>query len=262
MERFSIAKNAEALADKMHELAVWSKAHPNSSKFKRGIFKLPPVFSSDKHGDPRKNLIAMIKTLADYEESDAAPKLAELPSRYNQYGGGPELNEKDLRKIHNWLQQVGFGIRAAMLINEMENPTESMSHLDVPERVFHMLFANHPRRTFVTYASDNKYELRPLRYADSKAKLRWLKEEFAQLNNKRVITAGGFGVRPTQQEWDTFGLRGQTKTALASVNSQIDNLVGQAKALDFEGKFTEADILDFKLNQLSKNLEGFDQVQI
>jgi hypothetical protein len=261
MTRFSLSDHAEALADKMHELAVWSKSHPNSQRFQRGLLKLPPVFSSEKHGDPRGNLVAMIKTLADYEESEEGLKLAELPMRYNEHGGMPAMEERDLRKVHNWLQQVSFGVRAAMIAREIEQPTADLAHLDTPERVYQLLFAACPRRVFVTYAADNRYELKPLRYADANAKRRWLKQEYAQLSGQRTVTAGTFGARPSQEEWDVFGLRGQMRTVFSSVSSQIEELVKQAESLDSEGRYDEADALDFRLKQLSRSLEGFEQVQ-
>lgn len=260
MERFSLLKNAESLANAMHELAVWSKSHPNAQRYQKSLLKLPPVFTSDKHGDAKKNLIAMIKTLADYEESEESLTLAELPKRYNEYGGKPGLEERDLRKVHNWAQQVSFGIRAAMLSKEIENPTEGMEQQHPAERVYQLLYADCPRRAFVTYASDNRYELKPLRYADESAKRRWLKQEYAQLVEGRTVTAGTFGARPTQQEWDVFGLRGQMRTVFSSVSSQIEELIKKAEILDSAGRYSEADGLDLRLKQLSRSLEGFEQL--
>jgi hypothetical protein len=262
MSRFSLSEHAEALADKMHELTAWRKSHPNSQRFQRGLLKLPPVFSSEKYGDPKTNLVAMIKTLSDYEESEEGLKLAELPARYNAHGGLPEMKERDLRKVHNWLQQVSFGVRAAMIALEIEKPTAELAHLDPPERVYQLLFAECPRRIFVTYAADNRYELKPLRYADANAKRRWLQQEYAQLTGQHTVTAGTFGARPSQEEWDAFGLRGQMRTVFSSVSSQIENLIRQAESLDSEGRHKEADALDYRLQQLNRSLEGFAQAQV
>jgi hypothetical protein len=260
MERFSISQNAQMLADAMHEIAVWSKTHPNAQRFAKNLLKLPPVFTSDKYGDPKGNLIAMIKTLSDYEESDESLTLSDLPKRYNEYGGTPNLEEKDLRKVHNWAQQVSFGIRAAMLDKEISNPTNGTESDDPAERIYQLLYANCPKRAFVTYASDNRYELKPLRYADDAAKKRWIKQEYTQLTENKIVTAGAFGARPSQQEWDAFGLRGQIRTAFSSVSAQIEELVKKAEVLDSSGKFSEADNLDLRLKHLSISLEGFEQL--
>ena len=88
----------------------------NLSKEKNKKIKLPPVFTSKnsaKYGDGRKNLIALIKCSADYENIESDFKLYQMISKYNLYGGQPELTSKDLRKIHNWLQMINFLLRAA-----------------------------------------------------------------------------------------------------------------------------------------------------
>ena len=134
----SLYAHAESIAKTMHELAQWSRTHPNSKKYHKNLIKLPPVFllESDKNGSGLNNLIAMIKTIGEYEDGDengVFPKLADLPSLYNQNGGLPILSEKDLRKIHNWVQQVGFGIRAAVMEQEGRKPLfDDWSKLTIP----------------------------------------------------------------------------------------------------------------------------------
>lgn len=259
---FRLQERAERLASVIHEIAQWSKSHPNARRYASGYLKLPPVFAGGKHGHDKHNLTAMIKTLGDYEDGrpdGTFPTLAELPAIYNGYGGAPHLTERDMRKVHNWMQQVSFGVRAAMLKMEEREPSDLGVEMNVPDRVHALLYASNPRRAFVTFSPDNRYELKPLRYADDEAKRRWLREEYAQMRGGRMVTASAYGARPSQAEWDLYGLRGQMRTVFASMREQIGDLIRRAAQLDGSGDYDEADDMDARLLALSANLENFER---
>ena len=259
---FSVSANAVKLAETMHELAQWSKSHPNSKKFDVGVLRLPPFFSVEKNGI--RNLVAMIKTLADYEEgfgNGVYPTLAELPERYNVHRGTNELTEKDIRKVHNWLQQVSFGVRAAMVELEFRQiRTASVDGNGVAERVFQKLYANNERRSFVAFSPDNKYELKPLRRATNDAKKRWIQQEIDQ-RFAGVSEGEQYGARPNILEWEVYGLKGHVKTACAEIRAQFESLSRRAQQLDREGRYEDADALDTTLVQMSKSLDYFERLE-
>jgi len=258
-----IRQDVERLADTMHEIAQWSRSHPNYKKFSRGFVKLPPVFLVDdeKHGSGRENLIAMLRVLADYEEGAEDgnyPRLQELPERYNEYGGKPLLTGRDMRRVHNWIQQLSFGVRAAVLEDEIKGGNTGSS---IAERVYGRLYEDCHRRSFVTYAPDNKYEYKPLKNADREAKLRWIAQEVEQRRSMRRGRVAAYGARPTEQEWERFGLMGQpVRTACTQLQADLDELVKLASTLDNLGRYSEADEIDEKISRISAELNLWDAV--
>lgn len=255
----TLVSQADSLADIMLKLATKSENERTANKASRPLLKLPPVFTAhndEKYGCGKRNLVAMIKCAAEYEDgfSDGSyPILAELPKRYNAYGGLPNLDSSDLRKVHNWLQHVSFGLRAAVMEQEEKFPTTApgWEGLGVVERTAKRLFdPNKTRRVFVAHPINSLYEFKPLRYADSNAILRWLKKEYSQKKNGTP-----FGVQPTTEEWETYGLRGQTRTEYSILMNDIHNMVHTAKALDQNGNHREADKIHEKLMTMKHNLE-------
>ena len=248
-----ISREAERLATSIYEVAQWGKTHPNNRRYashSAGLIKLPPVFQSvagSKYGDGLHNLVAMIRTLSDYDEEGARtrrPTLAELPARYNAYGGLPKMTGREIRKVHNWMLQVNFALRAAVLQQEEAAPTSGMERLSVAQRVFYRLYSGvNCRRAFVTHAPDNRYELKPLRYASEEAILAWIEQECVQ----KHLSGGVYGARPTSGEWDAYGLRGQTKTICADAEARISDISQRASHMDKQGLCQEADILDKRM---------------
>lgn len=261
----SLSNHAESIAETMHELAQWSKSHSNSKKFNRNLIKLPPVFllNSEVYGNGLHNLVAMIKTIGEYEdgnENGCFPKLAELPAIYNKYGGKPELTNKDLRKIHNWVQQVGFGIRAAIMEQEEKKPMfEDWSKLSVAERVYRRLYMHNDRRSFVTCSPNNKNEYKPLRYADDNVKLKWIEQEYVQKKNKKTTIR--YGAQPTPQEWKDYGLSGQPVTIVRNqIKQQISVLLNLAKKHDLAGEYEQADIITRRINKMNADLAALENI--
>ena len=250
---FSVFDNAERLAETMYELAQWSKTHPNAQRYTANIIKLPPTLMAHK-----KNLVAMIKTLAEYEEgmSDGGfPKLADLPQRYNKNGGGPKLSSKDLRRVHNWLQQVAFGIRAAVIENEQCSMSRTASSTSIAENVLEKLYLNCERRAFVTYSPDNRYELKPLRHASNDAKRQWIEQEIDQ-----KAQAQSYGARPNPLQWELYGLKGHAKSANAEIAAEIESLIRIAQEFDKSGRYEEADEIDVRLVQMKYSFELFNRM--
>ena len=249
MKRETIRDQAEALAEIIQEIAQWPKNHPNAKRYAMDLVKIPPVFlvDNEKHGCGRSNLVAMIETLSDYEESDDL-KLSDLPARYNANGGGPTLSMRDMRKTHNWLQQVSFAIRAAAMEQEMR---KDANDADIAERVFRRLYANRPRRAFVALAPDSRYGMKPLRYASDNAKRQWIRQERQQ----RAENARNYGARPTSEEWSAFGLRGRTRTLASTRIARVREFQIEASRLDEIGEHIAADEADFRLMELIA-LEG------
>lgn len=254
----SLYAHAESIAKTMHELTHWSRTHPNSKKYHKNLIKLPPVFllDSEKNGNGFKNLVAMIKTISEYEDGDengVFPKLNDLPSLYNKNGGYPLLSKKDLRKIHNWVQQIGFGIRAAIMEQEENKPLfDDWSKLTVPERVFRRLYAHGERRSFITCSPLNKNEYKPLRYADDEVKLRWIAQEYEQRKHKKTLK---YGAIPTKQEWESYGLSGQVvKKSKNQLKQEIAVLLKIAEKHDISGEYKQADEISRRINKMNADL--------
>lgn len=247
---YSIYANAESLADSMHRIAHWAKTHPNSQKHTLGIIKLPPVFATDENG--RSNLVAIIKTLAEYEDGcvdGSSLTLQELPDRYNHNGGMPKLASSDLRKVHNWLQQVSFAIRAAAIDHALDNGMNDAD--EIASIVLSNLYSNE-KRAFVTFSPDNKYELKPLRHANADAKKGWIAQEVKQ---RLASDTSEYGAKPNYVEWKVYGHKGHNRVVDAAFAEELTALIKQANVLDGDGKYEEADMIDIKLNQCMNNLD-------
>lgn len=252
---YSIYDNAESLADSMHRIAHWAKNHPNSQKHTLGVIKLPPVFATDDNG--YKNLVAIIKTLAEYEDGcqdGSSLTLQELPDRYNHNGGLPKLASSDLRKVHNWLHQVSFAIRAAAIDHALDSGAEDAD--EIASMVLSNLYSNE-KRAFVTFSSDNKYELKPLRYANQDAKRGWIVQEVKQ---RLAHNISEYGAKPNFVEWKLYGHKGHSKIVDSAFAEELTALIKEAAELDKVGKYEEADMIDVKLNQSMTNLDIFARV--
>ena len=254
------------LADDLLRLAA------PTSESGRGRIKLPPQFlPSERRGRQaaalgRKRLVAFLSTLADYEEGDGSPyypTLAELPARFASYtahvGAPIEGENPSLRRIHNWVHQVGFGVRAAVLESEISSVAHVAGILkafvtrDVDEaaveRTMRRLYTN-PRRAFVACAPDNHNAYKPLREAPV-ARLRgWIGEEAAQ---RRAGISEGYGAEPLPEDWDQFG-SGPARTVCAAILANVRRLRESAVAADAEGRWNEADTADNALMDLDRSL--------
>jgi hypothetical protein len=219
------------------------------------LLKLPPVFTGGgggKYGDPKRNLVAMVRTLSEYEIGKAE-RLSDLPSLYNAHGGLPSMGEDSLRRVHNWSQQVAFAVRAAAIERERRAGADREAGI---RRVYERLFGSEggSRRTaFVAYATDSPYQLRPLRYATREAILRWIGQEWDQ--REAGCAGADYGARPTPQEWESFGLKGQTRPLSASVHHELARLVAAALAEDDTGRYSQADLIDRQIAAIEKNIE-------
>jgi hypothetical protein len=247
---------ADELATLMRGLCQGGTPGKRTASDAPGLIKLPPVFTSDgKYGDSQRNLVAMIRTISDYEDGTNGgdrPTLSDMPALYNAHGGMPKMSEREMRKVHNWMQQVSFGLRAAVMEQEERSPSMGLEHLSVPERVARRMYSDQQsRRVFVTYASDNRYEIKPLRYAGMDAIKRWVAQEYAQ----KAAQSGGYGAQPTQHEWDVYGLRGQTRTICSAIQGRIQRMLTSASEMDGGENFRDADRMDARLAQMSKSLE-------
>ena len=255
----SLIASAENLADAIHALAQWPKTHENSKRTAASLFKLPPALSTDVNG--RRNLIAMIKAMSDYENGCAdgtVLTLNDLPAQFNKYGGRPALTEKDMRRVHNWLQQVSFGIRAAYVSSYCNNNNSRFASENYRDSIAKMIddeLYGGARSKFVTYSLDNKYELKPLRFATQEARCRWINQEI-----KQYVNGEAYGVRPSEMEWEIFGLRGHCRTACAEIRKEIDELIRRADALDARAQYEDSDALVSRMLLLQRNLHEFERM--
>lgn len=260
------------LADRMHALNQWPKSHPLARRdecgvVRHGLVKLPPVFTAargseahTKYGDGHTNLVAMLQVLSDYDGAGDMT-LADLPARYNAHGGLPRLADKDVRTVHNWLQQVSVALRAAVMDEEEARPTEG--GLSVPERVLRRLFSG-TRRAFVVASPENRYAFKPLRHAPESTILRWLEEEYAQ---KKAWAKGGesvYGAVPSQDEWFWYGVRSQEKNihersprdSIRAITDRLYAMAEDAQQYDLKGQSRAADRLDQHLGEICQAISG------
>jgi hypothetical protein len=243
----NLHSEAEVLAEIIFKLA-------NTNQNKK-LIKLPPVFSNKNHkkyGDGKRNLVAIIKCSADYEDLNKNYKLNQVIEKYNFYGGKPELTLQDLRKVHNWLQLINFALRLAIM-EKLDDQQDSK----IIDEIVKTLFTS-TRRAFVAHPSGKKYEFKPLKYADVKTISKWVSIE---LNNKRAGQIP-FGYIPTQREWELYGLRGQTRTAYNSLMKDIHNLVKKARTFDESGEHNQADMIYDKLLTMQKSLEQINTILV
>jgi hypothetical protein len=242
----NLHSEAEALADIIIKLST------GADKNKK-ILKLPPVFTANNHkkyGDGKRNLIAIIKCSADYEDLKKNYKLNQVIEKYNSYGGKPELTFQDLRKVHNWLQLINYILRIALMEKFNDQPDTK-----IVDEIVKTLFTS-TRRAFVAHPDGKKYELKPLKYADVKTISKWISIE---LNKKRAGDIP-FSYEPSQREWELYGLRGQTKTAYNSLMKDIHNLVKKARTFDESGEHNQADVIYDKLVSMQKSLEQITNI--
>lgn len=237
----------------MHKMAVWSNEFPRMKQASSGTIKLPPVFLGGSGSDPKeglKNLEAMVKTMLDYCEGKEELKLADLSARYAQYGGTVKNNEDiGLRRIHNWLHQVAFGVRAALLKSQMERHGGDTRRA-VEATASLMLTEDAP----IVFVAKNENEYRPLRYASRENCVRWLVDEARQI--KSGVGASGYGARVTDEEWVQNGVGMQFRSAHTELKRGLNDMVEEAKNLDQQGRFAEADALDETLSRMMQSIGG------
>jgi len=239
---------AKDIAKVMHRIAAWSNDYPELKKKSANIIKLPPVFLGGNNGDPadgRKNLEAMIKVLADYQLSGLT--LNELPQRYASYGGTVKSAEIGTRRIHNWMHQVAFGIRAAMI--EMNDNDDDA--IRVASSVAEIL-----EQSPLVFVAREGNEYRPLRYASRDAKERWLCEEVVQ--QRTGTNYNSYGAQITDDEWCQNGVGMQYRVAHSSLRSSIEQLVKQAQKLDQNGHYVESDTIDEALSKIQRGSNILD----
>lgn len=240
--------HSKEIAKVMHRIAAWSNDYPELKKTSANLIKLPPVFLGGSNGSPaegRKNLEAMIKVLSDYQLSNLT--LNELPQRYASYGGTVKSSEIGTRRIHNWMHQVAFGIRAAMIeMNDNNEDTQKVASAVT------QILDKYP----LIFVAREGNEYRPLRYASSDAKERWLCEEVAQ--QRSGTNYNSYGAQITDDEWYQNGVGMQYRVAHSSLKNSIENLVRQAQKLDQMGKFVEADTIDEALSKIQRGSNVLD----
>lgn len=241
---------AKELAKVMHRIAAWSNEYPEQKKSSASLIKLPPIFligTTGSQEEGKKNLEAMVKTLADYQTDGLT--LNELPGRYASYGGTVKGEEIGTRKIHNWMHQVAFGIRAAMV----DIYDDNSSATNVAYSVTNML--DNAPLVFVARAGN---EYRPLRYASADNKERWLRDEIMQ--RRAGTNYNNYGAQITDDEWCQHGVGMQYRVAHMSLKDGIDKLVKEASLKDQRGEYEEADVIDKALRRIqsgSHKLENF-----
>jgi hypothetical protein len=228
-------------------MAVLSNEYPQMKKASTGTIKLPPVFLGGASGDPReglRNLEAMVKTMVDYFEGADELKLADLPARYAQYGGTVKNNDDiGLRRIHNWLHQVAFGVRAALLRREMErHGGDARRAVEATADV--MLSEGTP----LVFVAKNENEYRPLRYASRENCVRWLADEAKQM--RTGANAAGYGAKVTDEEWVQNGVGMQFRSAHSDLKRGLGEMVEEAKKMDAHGRYAEADAIDEALSRM------------
>lgn len=217
------------------------------TKVPNRIAKLPPSLSRNAQG--RVNLIAVIKLLADYE-SDGNETLNSLTQRFAEYGGKPHLNEDQFRKLHNWLRQVSYAIRIAIVDSEYRRAMRNSDDLKSASARVHALLYSDPKRVFIATPIDNPHQYKPLRYARSKNKLRWIEQEMYQRDQIAKGRCIRMGARLSDEEWADSGMNGQYEHAMLPIQNQIKELVRTAEKLDSEGEYRRADEVDTILEYL------------
>jgi hypothetical protein len=245
VKSFSLPESADRLADIMIELSKSVRAASGGCT-RNALIKLPPYFSNSRKYNIKKNLTAMLKVLHEYEDSDNNPTLSELPSLFNKYGGSPKLTDKDVRRVHNWVHQIGFGLRATAIEVARREGIK-----DIADTVCDWLYNDDTRRTFVACDSANKNEYKPLRYASREAKYKWINEEVEQLANNEPQ----FGAKPTSDEWFYYGLKGQSKCPSKKITENAKQIARCAYLLDESERYVDADKLDARIARMVRNLE-------
>ncbi len=227
----------------MHRIAAWSNEYPALKRKSANLIKLPPVFLIGSDGSTlsgKKNLEAMIKVLADYQVSGLT--LNELPQRYASYGGASKSAEIGTRRIHNWMHQVAFGIRAAMVSMYDDSVADAR---EISVQVVQEL-----DKFPLVFVAREGNEYRPLRYASNDAKERWICEEVIQ--QRSGTNYNNYGARITDDEWCQNGVGMQYRVAHSSLKTSIEKLVKQAQKLDLSGHYDDADTIDEALSKIQR----------
>ena len=242
---------AKELAAAMHRIAAWSNHYADKRRNSPCLIKLPPIFLGGVSGNPKegqKNLEAMVKTLADYQSDGLT--LNELPTRYASYGGHVKGDEIGIRRIHNWMHQVAFGIRAAMVDMCDAQNTQSAVVTSVLDGL-----DNAP----LVFVARSGNEYRPLRYASKATKERWIRDEVKQ--RRAGVNYNNYGAQITDDEWCQNGVGMQYRVAHSSLKDSIDKLVAQAHILDNCGKYDEAETIDEALCRMERGAHTLDGIQ-
>lgn len=250
-----LRKQARDLAKAMHRLAHWPKSLDGAGE---GLFRLPPIFlvgDDNSREQGLKNLSAMVKVLADYEEkrNTGGIRLADLPALYAKYGGNAQ-KAPSMRTVHNWIQQVAFALRAAELDEALGR---GMAPDEAAEHVASTLFPEDGGIVFVAKASNNPNEYKPLRYATAGAKVSWLRQEAAQRQ-----AGESYGADITPEEWAQYGIGGHFTSAYGDLMSTVNEMMKKASKHDVGGHYEAADEIDVTLANLFRSIEGLAQFNV
>lgn len=137
-------QKAEILAETLYNICIHNKKNIHLAEVSKNLVKIPPIFMDEENG--KTNIISVIKTISDYNNQNLT--LKELINKYNKYGGTPKLASNDLRKLHNWIQQISFVTRAASIINELEE-NFNLSEEQIANNVYQNLYENLPECSFI-----------------------------------------------------------------------------------------------------------------
>lgn len=235
-------QKAEILAETLYNICIHNKKNIHLAEVSKNLVKIPPIFMDEENG--KTNIISVIKTISDYNNQNLT--LKELINKYNKYGGTPKLASNDLRKLHNWIQQISFVTRAASIINELEE-NFNLSEEQIANNVYQNLYENLPECSFI-YKTSNEYK--PLKYASKKVIIKWINEEVAQIKNNEV-----FGAIPSNLEIEFYGIRKHDDDLYSDIKEKIHQMIKNAKNMDTEGDFQSADNYYIYMKTLYENLK-------
>lgn len=206
------------LADTIHKITIFPKSNQKVSSI--GLVKLPPMFNN------KESLSALLNTAFDYYSKNLT--LKSLPGIFNKYAKKEVLLPNDIRKVHNWINQVAFCTRAACIYDNLDNTSnevlEIMNKYNIP------------------YILKENNEYKPIKYASSTIVKKWIDNEFNQIKNKE-----NFGYNLSKSEKELYGIyQNDNNNTIKSIYSMIKN----AKNFDLDGNYKQAEYCDTVLFQL------------
>lgn len=237
-----LKQNAVALANTIYSICIWNKKNTRQASVSKNLIKVPPIFLYPEDG--KRTLVALIHTIDDYNNKSLT--LKELPSHFNKYCGKTIIGNNDLRKIHNWIQQINFGLRAATILYEI-NKNPNSTKLAIASSVHKNLCWEDG----FSYVIREENEYKPLKYASRPVILKWLEEEVNQITNNQV-----FGAQPSDEEKELYGVRKHNDNIYGEAEENVHQLLKEAKAKDVQGDYTMADTYDCFLKNLYDNIRG------
>lgn len=209
--------------------------------------KLPPAFTaSAKNPEQAKlNLVVILQLWHQYECSKHKLNLKDMPALYNEMGGLPKIKAHQFRTFHNWLLQVHFVLRAA-LIHYIMNIGYSPEA--AAQWVYNTLYENLAKHYVAKI--DNAY--RPMKYATYEFVLQWIYEECLQQQKKQK-----HGAYISQKSLELYACNGKIKHANDKMRTKIANMTQLAYDLDKNGMGKEADKVDQKLEDFLNTFRIF-----